>query len=65
MTVVPYYPLGDDQLLTIPVGLMRLEGERLLSVRLMPYPANSEEVHNVLFVAEDITETIRRDRESH
>lgn len=37
-------------------------GEKLLSVKLLPYPANSKTVQHILFVAEDITETMQLHR---
>lgn len=34
-------------------------GERLLSIKLLPYPDSSNAIRNVLFIAEDITETVQ------
>ncbi len=34
-------------------------GEKLLSVKLLPYPPNKKNVRHILFIAEDITETVR------
>ncbi len=33
-------------------------GERLLSVKLLPYPSQGGDIRNILFVAEDITDTV-------
>ena len=34
-------------------------GEKLLSVKLLPYPPNKKNVRHILFIAEDITETVQ------